>query len=131
MKCKIDEIQVDEAKRVRQDNGDLSELKDSIAKVGLLQPLVVDENFNLIAGFRRYSVCKELELEEVDVHVVTCDGDQHKLLDLELAENIGRKEFTEEELAKVDGWREAIDKELRGTPWQQVCRWFKNVFNPD
>ncbi|MGL1932658.1 MAG: ParB N-terminal domain-containing protein [Desulfotalea sp.] len=128
MKCKIEKIKVDETKRLRQDNGDLESLRLSIEKVGLLQPLVVDEHYNLIAGFRRYTVCKELGIKEINVHLVECGGDKHKLLDLELAENIGRKNFTEEELASEAGKREAIDKELRGTPWQRCCNWFKSLF---
>ncbi len=35
--------------RFRKDTGSLEELKDSIKEIGLLQPIVIDEDNNLIA----------------------------------------------------------------------------------
>ena len=131
MKLELTKIIVDPEKRIRKDNGDITALKESISAVGLLQPLVIDENNVLLAGFRRYMICKELEMVEVNVTVVECHGDKHKLLDVELAENIGRKDFVLEELEAAQSLREEIDKEMRGTWWQRCVKWFKSCFSGD
>ncbi len=46
--------------RIRKDAGDLIPLIQSISEIGLMHPIVVDENFNLIAGFRRLTAYKRL-----------------------------------------------------------------------
>lgn len=131
MRLELDKIIVEPEKRIRKDNGDITALKESIAAVGLLQPLVVDEDNVLLAGFRRYLVCRELEMIEVDVKVVHCGGDRHKLLDVELAENIGRKNFDQEELEAAEALRAQIDEEQRGGLWQRIVKWFKSCFSGD
>lgn len=131
MRLELDKIIVEPEKRIRKDNGDITALKESITAVGLLQPLVVDEDNVLLAGFRRYLVCRELEMIDVDVRVVHCGGDKHKLLDIELAENIGRKNFEQEELDAAEVLRAQIDEEQRGTLWQRIVKWFKSCFSGD
>lgn len=131
MRLELDKIIVEPEKRIRKDNGDITDLKESIATVGLLQPLVVDEDNVLLAGFRRYLVCQELQMIDVDVRVVHCGGDKHKLLDVELAENIGRKDFDQEEIEAVQVLRAQIDEEQRGTLWQRLVKWFKSCFSGD
>ena len=44
--------------RTRYDFGDIAGLATSIAKIGLLNPITVDENGRLLAGARRLSTCK-------------------------------------------------------------------------
>lgn len=128
MKLKIEEIIVDPAARIRQGTGDLAPLKNSIAKVGLLHPLVVDENYRLISGFRRYTACQELKIEEIEVAVINCADNKHLLLDIELAENLGRENFSEEELQIATRRREDIILELRGNWWQRFSSWLKSCF---
>lgn len=74
----------------RGDLGNLDSLVNSIALVGLLSPLVVDEEGTLVAGFRRYHAVKALAWEEVDV-VVT---DSRKSGLANLMENLERKQLT-------------------------------------
>ena len=57
-------------KRFRKDLGELESLKKSIQEIGLLQPIVVDEQNNLIAGYRRLSAFKELGKKEIDVKII-------------------------------------------------------------
>lgn len=95
MKLKISEIIVGE--RVRKEAGDLALLKQSIKTIGLINPVVVNEKNELLAGFRRLQACKELELEEIDVNVVSMQGDKVKMLDWEYHENIGRKDLSTED----------------------------------
>ncbi len=48
----IDQIKI--KKRIRKNIGDIETLKNSIIKHGLIYPIIIDKNKNLIAGFRRY-----------------------------------------------------------------------------
>lgn len=83
-------------KRVRKDIGDLTLLKESIEKHGLLYPIIVDSRNRLIAGERRLTAIKELGWEEVDV--IIKDISLKEALNIELTENITRKDFVHDEL---------------------------------
>jgi len=96
----INKIKV--GKRFRKDLGDLSTLKESINKVGLLQPIVIDENNNLIAGERRLISCKELGIKDIIVNQINIEN----TVVAECDENVIRKNFTPSESVAI--W-EAID----------------------
>lgn len=129
MKIELDLVGVDSEARIRKEEGDLEDLKLSISEVGLLNPIVVDETYTLIAGYRRYKACKELGLKEIEVTVVSCQGDKKKLLEIEMAENIFRKDFTEEEIERGAERRRAIEEELKGGFWQRFWRRIGGFFN--
>jgi ParB-like chromosome segregation protein Spo0J len=44
--------------RTRRDLGDIAGLATGIAKIGLLNPITVDENGRLLAGAQRLAACK-------------------------------------------------------------------------
>ena len=94
-------------KRIRKDLGDLSDLKNSIEEIGLLQPIVIDKENNLIAGERRLASCKELGMDDIDVNIV----DLKNTFKGECDENMVRKNFTPTEM--VDIW-EAMEKAKGG-----------------
>jgi ParB family chromosome partitioning protein len=56
-------------KRFRKDLGDLEILARSIKAIGLLHPIVVDRDGNLIAGLRRLRACKALGWGSIPVTV--------------------------------------------------------------
>lgn len=56
--------------RHRHDLGDLDGLAKSIRAVGLLHPVTVDEQGNLLAGARRLAACQSLGWTDIDVRVV-------------------------------------------------------------
>jgi ParB family chromosome partitioning protein len=56
--------------RTRKDMGDIAGLAASIAELGLLNPITVDENGHLLAGARRLAACKLLGLEKVEVRIM-------------------------------------------------------------
>ena len=72
MKIKITDIKVGD--RYRKDLGDLTLLANSIGEIGLLHPIVINQDNQLIAGERRLETCKSLGWNEVDVHVVNMHG---------------------------------------------------------
>jgi len=92
-------------KQPREDFGyqDLEDLINSIKEHGILQPLIVTkidgENYELIAGERRYRAAKFLNLRTVPA-VVRTVKDQEKL-ELALVENIQRKNLNPIEEARA------------------------------
>lgn len=80
----------------RKDVGNLDELKASIKEHGILQPIIVsivgDDRYRLIAGERRFTAAKALKLETVPALVRTIE--EHRRLEVQLVENIHRKELS-------------------------------------
>lgn len=83
------EVWFDRDSRQRRDLGDITSLKTSIARLGLLNPLIIDRNCKLIAGERRLSACKELGLAQVEVKYLEDLSESESEL-VELDENIKR-----------------------------------------
>lgn len=109
----IDQIKIGE--RFRKDMGNLIPLAQSIREIGLLHPVVVDANFNLIAGLRRIKAVQTLGWTRVPIHIV----DLKDLMKGEFAENAERKQFTPSELVAIKRHFEpeivAEAKERQGT----------------
>ena len=100
MVVKIKDIKV--GKRVRKDIGDLSNLKKSIKKHGILHPVLLTGDNELIAGYRRLTAARELGLEEVEAKIVD-PRDNIEFLEMEMEENMIRKDFSQDEL--LDGMK--------------------------
>jgi ParB family chromosome partitioning protein len=62
---KVNDIKVGD--KFRKDLGDLEALKQSIQKAGLLQPPVVNENNELVCGYRRLVSYEQLGHQEIPV----------------------------------------------------------------
>lgn len=131
MKVAISEIVVEETVRIRKDIGDLEVLQSSIEKVGLINPVLIDEKNNLIAGFRRLTACKNLGWPEIEVTVVTLNGDQIKMLDVEIAENFFRKDFTPDEILATEKRRqEILEQQRKKGFFEKFWAWLKSFFLP-
>lgn len=83
--------------RHRQDLGDLGPLAESLDKIGLLHPVVIDAKNRLIAGQRRLESAKLLGWKTIPVRVI----DLEALALGEFAENACRKNFTPSEIAAI------------------------------
>lgn len=83
--------------RVRKDPGDIDSLVESIRSVGLLQPLVITEGNNLLAGGRRLEACKRLGWKEVPCVIPHSGWSLIQMLEAERDENTCRKDFTPSE----------------------------------
>lgn len=110
MIIKIEDIKV--KKRVRKDLGDIDSLKESIRLYGLLNPITINADHELVAGERRLEACKALGMERINVVVLDANVDKIKQLEIELEENNQRKEFSDEEL--LEGY-ERLER-LRNPP---------------
>lgn len=86
--------------RFREDLGNIEELAASIREKGLIQPISVNTDFVLLAGGRRYTACKALGLDKVPV-VIREGNDEVDAREVELMENIHRKEMGWQEKAKL------------------------------
>lgn len=92
--------------RMRVDLGDetLDGLVTSLERYGQLQPIVVDSSYNLIGGGRRYAAATKLGWSTIAAYVRE-DMPEDLRGELELEENIRRKEFSWQErcigIAKV------------------------------
>lgn len=111
-KVKTDDIKID-VERFREDFGAVEELAVSIQRYGLLHPIVVDENLKLIAGERRLKAHLALKLEEIDVKYVK-DASILEKREIEIEENIRRKDFTWQEQVKAELEVDKIKRELYG-----------------
>lgn len=79
-------------------DSDVEELKKSIETVGMINPLVLNENNELIAGGRRYAALKALGHTQVPVIKVNKNELEQELISID--ENLVRKDLTNLELEK-------------------------------
>ncbi len=71
----------------------IDKLAESIQEFGIIEPLIIDEEFNLIAGERRLRACQLLELKEVEVEFKNDLDEWHKKA-IELEENLQRENLS-------------------------------------
>jgi ParB family chromosome partitioning protein len=93
---KLSELKV-KSSYLRTDT-DIEKLKKSIETVGIIQPLVINENNELISGGRRYSALKELGIEEAPVHIIEQPELQQELMSID--ENLVRLNLNKVEFEK-------------------------------
>lgn len=107
---KIADIKIGE--RRREDLGDIAALAKSIRQYGLLAPPVLTDDGTLVAGQRRVEAMKLLGWTEtlfVNKGKLTAE----RLHEIELEENIRRKDFMEYEISKnMVALAEAVSKRL-------------------
>ena len=107
---KLDELEANK-QQPRNDFDDeaLKELADSIAKHGIIQPIVVKPissgKYKIIAGERRYRASKMAGLTEVPV--IVKDISDSEIMELALVENLQRENLTALEEAK--GYQSLMD----------------------
>ena len=98
---------------------ELEMLKASIAREGLLQPVVVravGARYQLVAGERRLRACRELELAAVPAIVMAAADD--RMLELALVENIQRENLNPLEVAVA--FRQMLD--TQGITQEELAR---------
>ena len=82
---------------------EIQELSNSIKNQGLIQPIIVrdagDDNYEIIAGERRWRACQLAGLHSVDC--VVMDASEDKVFELALVENIQRENLNVVEEAKA------------------------------
>lgn len=94
----IDSVIVGE--RRREDYGDIDGLAKSIAKYGLLHPVVIDEDHNLVAGERRLRALQSLGWNNIPVRSIG-DLTEAERREIELEENLQRKDLSAAERSRT------------------------------
>jgi ParB family chromosome partitioning protein len=111
---KLSDIVVDD--RARKEFGDLEELMNSIKEKGIIQPISVSTDGKLLAGGRRYEASVRLELPTIPALIRQCEG-TIDAKEIELYENIHRKDFEWHERAKLTKEIDDLYKQKHGTAW--------------
>lgn len=88
MQIPISQIKVSEGRR-EADQEAVQELMDSISRVGLLNPITVDQEYTLIAGLHRLEAAKLLGWSEIECTVSSLEGLLAELAEVD--ENVVRK----------------------------------------
>lgn len=87
----------------RTEVGELEELKASIQEHGIIQPCIVsvagEDRYRLIAGERRWTAATQLGLKSIPCVVRTVD--EHRRLEVQIIENIHRKDLSPMEEARA------------------------------
>lgn len=95
---RVAEIKVGE--RFRKEYGDIEAFKDSLREFGLLEPIILDSDNNLVAGGRRFAAAEALGWQRIPAQYVG-EIDPLRLREIELEENIQRLDLTFVERAKL------------------------------
>jgi len=95
--------------RFRKDLGCIDDLVESIRNNGLIQPIVVDRDGDLVAGERRLVAVQRLGWKTIPTVIV--DLDDYERLRVEEDENTIRKDFTPSEAVAIRNARLARERE--------------------
>ncbi|MCK5153198.1 MAG: ParB N-terminal domain-containing protein [Spirochaetales bacterium] len=127
MIVRISEIQI--KKRIRKDSGNINELSESMNVHGLMNPIVLTREYQLIAGFRRLESAKKLGWENIEANIIDAPT-KIKKLEMEIEENIHRKDFTPEEI--VDAYTKLEKFKNPGffrKILQSIIKFLKKIFH--
>lgn len=115
----IRDIEIDKIKvppRARKDLGDIDELAAAIGQKGLIHPITLNQNLELVSGERRLLAHKKLGLKTINC-IVRKVKDQTDAWEIELMENTARKNMTWPEIAL---WQKKIfDEQSKQGHWNQ------------
>ena len=101
---KVKEIEIESiiiGERFREELGELSNLVESIKDKGVIQPITVDDAYNLLAGGRRLEAARQAGLKAIPCVIRKVHGELDAR-EIELFENIHRQDFTWVERAKLE-----------------------------
>lgn len=111
-------------RRVRKDLGNLDSLKDSLKRYGLLNPITINSDNELVAGQRRLEAAKQLGWTSINVIVIDTKN-KISLLEMELEENNQRLPFNDLEL--LEGYKQ-LEKLKNPSIWMRIINAIKAFF---
>src|SRR6056297_1351093 len=97
MQIPVEEIVI--KRRIRQDLGDLAKLMESLKAYGLMNPILINSNRELIAGRRRLESALRLGWKNIEAHIVDTSSEVNEL-EMEIDENLHRRNLSAVELAE-------------------------------
>jgi ParB family chromosome partitioning protein len=122
MQVPISSIHV--GKRVRKDLGDLADLVDSMQRVGQMNPVILSEEYELIAGHRRLEAARRLGWASVDAVVLRRSTEVGRL-EMELEENTRRKELS---IIEIEEGYERLRRLRNPGFFLRAALFFKRIF---
>ena len=90
----IEKIQIDKLKAATYNPRQIStkqynDLKKSITKFGLVDPIIVNKCYTIIGGHQRYKICKDLDYKDIGCIILDLDKEQERELNIRLNKNTG------------------------------------------
>ena len=91
---KIEKIEINKLKPATYNPRQIStkqykDLKESITKFGLVDPIIVNKDMTVIGGHQRLKICKELTFIDVDCVILDLSKEQERELNIRLNKNTG------------------------------------------
>jgi ParB family transcriptional regulator, chromosome partitioning protein len=122
-------IRIEREQRQRKEIEDLEGLAASIGKFGVLNPIIITKDYQLVAGERRYLASASIGMLDIPVRFVE-DLSPSELKIIELEENIKRSDLGWRDLvsamAEIHALHKSIDSEWTLTQTAEEC----NVGHP-
>ena len=110
---RIEEVSIDKiviGERFRRKMVAIDRLADSIADEGLISPIILDKDYNLIAGRRRIEAVKRLRRNSIAARIIDIDDPLLAQID----EDVEREELRpSEKFAVTEALRESLQDEAR------------------
>ncbi|MBW7857614.1 MAG: ParB N-terminal domain-containing protein [Leptonema sp. (in: Bacteria)] len=123
MQIRIRDIHI--PKRIRDQRVALDDLVESLSEFGLLQPIIVDTENQLIAGFRRLQAARALGWDSIDTRIIEIKTKRDRLL-IEIEENSVRRNFDSGELERARRLVKRYEKEdLASRAWVWIVDLFE------
>ena len=90
----IEKIQINKLKPATYNPRQISkkqynDLKDSVIKFGLVDPIILNKDFTVIGGHQRLKVCKQLKYKDIDCVVLDLTKEEERELNIRLNKSGG------------------------------------------
>ncbi len=116
-------------KRIRKNLGDLTLLMDSMRRHGLLNPIVITRDRELVAGHRRLEAARRLGWQRITASIIDTDQET-ALLEVEIDENTQRKNLSTDELADAYVRLDRLKNPgLLKKIWPAIASLFRRIFH--
>ncbi len=114
--------------RVRNRKIEVDDLVESMSEFGQLQPILINQDYELIAGYRRYKAAKKLGWQTIDAKIIDVKDKKKRVL-IELEENQARMNFTAEEIEKAKKMLSRYNKNgFFYQLWISIIEFFQKLF---
>ena len=84
------------------------DLKESITKFGLVDPIILNKCYTIIGGHQRYKICKDLDYKDIGCIVLDLNKEQERELNIRLNKNTGEFDMdilaNEFDIDKLTDW---------------------------
>lgn len=97
----IDKLkEVPEYKELLPENNNYEALKQSIQQLGFIDRITVNTNFEILDGYTRYRIAKELQINQIPVEIYETSGKDEEL-DIIASLNLKRRHLTKDEIVDL------------------------------